>query len=325
MTLVDWRHLDARALALVFARERARWLVELGWETRDSWLQVERARTTWGLPGIAAVDESGRVRGLTFFHASGSRFELGGVFAEAADLRQRLLDAAVDVCTEAGGECLSAFLYAGASPSEAVLTGQGFKVERFDYLTVEGARVRGCEGAREGARVRGCEGTEVQASDLHVRDWRKTDVDALAALLHVSYDQTAAARFVTEPTRDGWRRYVANLVEQTACGVVVPRLTRLAWWRDGLVGAVLVTALAPGTAHVAQLAVHPDWRRRHLAGTLLDETLSLARSAGYTRTTLLTGTRNVAAQALYRGRGFTASAQFLSATLPLAGRVARAS
>ena len=80
MTIVDWREVDARALALVFARERARWLVELGWETRESWMHVERARSTWGLPGIAVIDESGRVRGLTFFHETHGRFDIGGVF-----------------------------------------------------------------------------------------------------------------------------------------------------------------------------------------------------------------------------------------------------
>ena len=167
MKIVDWRQVDARALALVFARERARWIVELGWETQESWLQVERARTTWGLPGLAAIDDSGRVRGLTFFHASGSRFEVGGVFAESDKTREALLDAAIEICEETGGDDLKAFLYAGASPSAEQLTGRGFVLERVrlleggDWRGCGGAGVRRCEGRCEGARVRGCDGAGV--------------------------------------------------------------------------------------------------------------------------------------------------------------------
>ena len=135
MTIVDWRQVDARALALVFARERARWLVELGWDTREAWVQVERARTTWGLPGLAALDESGRVRGLTFFQETNGNYDIGGVFADSESTRRQLLDAAIAVCEEAGGEELTAFLYAGASPSVEHMTGCGLSLQQFDYLT----------------------------------------------------------------------------------------------------------------------------------------------------------------------------------------------
>lgn len=312
-TIVDWRDVDARALALVFARERARWLVELGWETRDSWLHIERARTTWGLPGLAAVDDGGRVRGLTFFHANGPRFDLGGVFAESPHIRQSLLDAAISVCDDAGGVEMAAFLYEGACPDATALASRGFVVEPAHYLSLTLDKVNPAPVGSEDPQVM-------------IRDWRREDVGRVAELLHRSYDETAARRFVPDGGEAGWRDYLDRLIRHAPCGSVLPSCTRLASVAELLVGAVLVTELGPGTAHLAQVVVHPDWRRRGLGGELVDEAVQRIRAAGYGRVTLLASAVNGAAQSLYRDRGFATVATFLSATRVLgASRAARAS
>ncbi len=313
MTIVDWRDVDARALALVFARERARWLVELGWETRDSWIHIERARTTWGLPGLAAVDDGGRVRGLTFFHAHGRRYDLGGVFAESPHVRQALLDAAVSVCDDAGGDELAAFMYEGACPDMPTLASRGFAVESVHYLAMPLDKAP--------AASRGSDDPQVL-----MRDWRPEDLRRVAELLHRGYDESAARRFVPEVTESGWRDYLDRLVRHAPCGSILPSCTRLALVAELLVGAVVVTELGPGTAHLAQVVVHPDWRRRGLAGELLDDALQRSRSAGYSRATLLAAATNSPAQSLYRDRGFTPAATFISATRSLgSSRAARAS
>ena len=308
MTIVDWRQVDARGLALVYARERARWLVELGWETRESWLHVERARTTWGLPGLAAIDDGGRVRGLTLFHATGARFDIGGVFAESTAVREALIDAAVTVCDDAGGEEVAAFLYTPDSGTRELFQARGFAVDRVDYLTL----------ALDGERARP-RGGEEGKTKVALRDWQAGDVEVLASLLHASYDSASARRFVPDASAQGWSLYVARLVQHHACGKVLPSATRLAFADGMLVGAVFVTELGPATAHIAQVAVHPAWRRKGLSSALIDEATRLARAMSYTRITLLASTSNAAAQALYRDRGFVESGMFLAATKSLVG------
>jgi len=303
MNIVDWRTLDPRALALVFARERVRWLRELGWETRESWVHVERARVTWGLPGLAAVDEGGRVRGLTFFHQSGARFDLGGVFAESDRIREALLDAVETTCRERGGTELVAFLYSAAFAPLDSLAARGYVADAVDYLTRPLEHWSRGQGSRDPQIV------------LH--GWQDGRQEDVAMLLAASYDRATAARFIPEPGLEGWRHYVSTMVQHAVCGPMLERCTRLAYVADLIVGAVLVTELGPGTTHVMQVAVHPDWRRRGLAGELLSEAVSAAGREGYQRMTLLAASRNDAAQALYRAQGFTPAATFVSASKAL--------
>lgn len=301
MTIVDWRRVDARALAVVFARERARWLLELGWETRESWMHVERARTTWGLPGLAAIDDGGRVRGLTFFHQTDGRCDIGGVFAESDGVREALLDAAVSVCATAGAEEVAAFVYATDLSIGRILSARGFDREDVHYLSL----------ALDEAKL-----PEEGSPDdrLSVRAWQAGDATAMAPLLHVSYDVAAAHRFVPDATEQGWRHYVGNLVEHEACGRILPSASRMVVAGDALVGAVLVTDLGPATAHIAQVAIHPGWRRLGLAGALLDQAARRVRAAGYARMTLLAAASNAAALRLYRDRGFVEAGTFIAAT-----------
>jgi ribosomal protein S18 acetylase RimI-like enzyme len=80
---------------------------------------------------------------------------------------------------------------------------------------------------------------------------------------------------------------------------------------DGrMIALVMMTALGPGVAHVAQVAVHPECRGRGLAGKLLDRALGLAHAAGRSRATLLVEDGARAARTLYARRGFRFCATF---------------
>ncbi len=61
-------------------------------------------------------------------------------------------------------------------------------------------------------------------------------------------------------------------------------------------------------AHITNLGVHPDWRRRGLGEALARATLAFARGMGLARATLEVRAGNQAAIALYRKLGFTAVA-----------------
>jgi ribosomal-protein-alanine N-acetyltransferase len=75
----------------------------------------------------------------------------------------------------------------------------------------------------------------------------------------------------------------------------------------------MMTALGPGVAHVAQVAVHPERRGKGLAGKLLDRALGLAHAAGRSRATLLVEDGATTARSLYARLGFRPCAGFVAA------------
>jgi ribosomal protein S18 acetylase RimI-like enzyme len=81
---------------------------------------------------------------------------------------------------------------------------------------------------------------------------------------------------------------------------------------------VLATRIAPGTVHLAQVAVHPTRRREGLASRLVDDACRLAASRGARLVTLLVGEHNAAARALYQQLGFTERAAFVAGMLSYA-------
>ena len=83
---------------------------------------------------------------------------------------------------------------------------------------------------------------------------------------------------------------------------------------DRLRGMVLTTALQRDTAHVAQIAIDPAYRRRGLARALMQAALQRAAAAGYWRMTLLVAEDNAAARELYASLGFEPHGHFLYAT-----------
>ena len=74
----------------------------------------------------------------------------------------------------------------------------------------------------------------------------------------------------------------------------------------------MVTAVGPATAHLAQIAVHPDDRRNGIARALLCGLLPAAGRQGFSRMSLLVSAENTAALDLYRALGFTARDEFLA-------------
>jgi ribosomal protein S18 acetylase RimI-like enzyme len=145
--------------------------------------------------------------------------------------------------------------------------------------------------------------------------WQPTDVAGAAELLAAAYG-TSGAAFAPNNQPEEWRRYVRNLVEQTAVGELLPASTCVLRDGDRLAALVLVTRIASTTAHLAQVAVHPDWRRRKLAATLVDCACARAAAEGCRLATLLVSAGNAPARALYDRLGFRAVGAFVAASRP---------
>jgi [ribosomal protein S18]-alanine N-acetyltransferase len=74
---------------------------------------------------------------------------------------------------------------------------------------------------------------------------------------------------------------------------------------DGQIAAMLVLWLIVDEAHIATIAVHPDFRRQGIGEEILIQALRAAQSEGARRAFLEVRAGNTAAQALYKKYGFT--------------------
>jgi ribosomal protein S18 acetylase RimI-like enzyme len=144
-----------------------------------------------------------------------------------------------------------------------------------------------------------------QMQDCVTDGWRHGDIARAAALLEAAYSPDAARYFAPNGTLDEWHRYVATMVNQAPCGVLDASLTRVVRDGDRLQALALVTFMSPSTAHLAQLAISPEWRRRGRARHLVREVQSLAVQAGFQQLTLLVARSNDPARRLYESLGFS--------------------
>jgi ribosomal protein S18 acetylase RimI-like enzyme len=293
MMLRDWRAADAATVRACYDREQAHWRDALSWDTAWTWETIEQARTASGLPGFLAVDATGRVRGWTFFVVEDGRLDIGGLVADDEAATAALVDGAMVTAEEIGTEQVACFILDRAPGLATAFRERGFDIERFDYLSLPLAD-----------RPQPKPGLPPDA-------WRQDDLPAADDLLAAAYTPEAARHFA--PDGD-WRRYVSGLISQAGCGTFDPALTRVVRGATQLDGLIVVTRLGPATAHVAQVAVHPERRGRGMARALVATAAAAAAAAGNIEMTLLVGERNTPARRLYSSMGFVPRASFVAAT-----------
>jgi ribosomal protein S18 acetylase RimI-like enzyme len=297
VNVCDWRDAAPETVAPLYQHGQRRWLLELGWDTSAAWTQIEQARTTWGLPGLLAVDDAGQVQGWTYFYAHDGTLQVGGLAADTALATRAILDALVELSKADGIGRMSCFVFEEAPELRAELTRRGLRPEHFLYLSRD---LQGHHGGVDRPRV---------------DRWKTGDARRVATLLRDAYDAADAIHFAPGHTTAAWERYVGNLVEQTGLGRFDPDATCIVDSGGRLEAAVLMTTLSRDTAHVAQVAVHPSRRREGLAAALVEEACSRAALAGRRRATLLVAAANEPARRLYDGLGFKPCATFVAASI----------
>lgn len=291
MTIRDWRGVDPAVVGELYERERRHWRDALDWDTAWTWATVEQARAARTLPGLVALDAAGRVEGWTFFIAERGTLHIGALVAESSAVTAALLDAALGC---AGDEDAAAcFILSRAPGLEQALLLRGFDVEPFHYLALTLTPAEGLP------------------ADGEVGDaWLDTDAEPASALLAAAYGAGAGVHFA--PTGD-WKTYLSGLIHQAGCGVFDARMTRVVRGEQRLEALVAVTNLSERTAHVAQVAVHPEQRGRGLASRLVCLAARAAAVDGRSLLTLIVGDRNMAARHVYDAMGFSKRATFVAA------------
>ena len=296
MNVRDWRDAEPADTQLLYAREQDFWVRDLSWDASSSWREIEQARTTWGLPGRIAIDHKRTVRGWSYYMPDGETLHIGGIAAETKEATAGLLDAALEMASVPPRPVrVSCFVPDRAEGFEAALADRGFVCEHYHYLS------RPLTQPSDGA------------GPVEAEGWRDADVMDAAELLRTAYGEHGL-HFAPRGTLTEWEHYTRGLVERPGCGDLEPLLTRVARDAGHMIALVLATRVAPGTIHLAQVAVHPGRRREGFARRLVDEACRLAQPRAARQATLLVGEKNTAARKLYASMGFEPRATFIAAT-----------
>lgn len=296
LRLEEWRNLPAAETARLYARERARWLEALHWESTPSWAIVEAAREAGQLPGFVARAAGDELQGWTFFLVRGGTLQVGALVGDRADIVRGLLDAVLASPEADLARRYQCFVFPESGSVQVALERRRFAVEHYLYLE----RSLGTDASLD--------------ERLEARAWREADLPEAVRLLARAYAGTGSARcFAPDGRLDEWTTYLGQLVRTEACGRFVPDESFSLDRPGGLGGVILATRLDPATSHIAQIAIDPSSRRQGRARALVAAATRAARERGAERQTLLVASANAAARALYDQLGFRERGRFIFA------------
>jgi ribosomal protein S18 acetylase RimI-like enzyme len=306
MIVEDWRDLDPRELAALYRSESARYRSALQWDLEPSCRIIEDARASGRLPGLVVRRGDGEIAGWTYFVVYEGILQIGALVAESASALRRLLDHVLQSTEASYCRSLTAFLYPSSPSLLAALERQRFMVERHPYL----ARPVAC--GPSAATVR-----KGLSPEFRLRLLGEVDPADVVRLSARSYAGMSEARcFAPDGRLDQWAHYLGQLLATPACGRYLPTASFAIERRDSreLAGAMVVTALAPETAHIAQIVVDPACRRAGLAAELVGASLAQVREDGYSVLSLIVAEANAPARGLYARLGFSETASFVFAS-----------
>lgn len=292
----DWRDAPADRIAPLYAAEVKRWASVLEWEAAANFEQVELGRRIGHVRGVLAIGENGAVAGWSFYLASPQHLQIGGFVASSEACTNAMLAAIFADEAGANARRTTFFAYSDAPGLAPALRKRGQTVDRYFYL------------ARD----------LVAATRYPLRDarrWSPTDVPGAAELMRRAYAQTDAARpFAPGGTAAEWADYVTQLASGPGCGQLLDdACVSVSLGPDRLCGVVLVSRIAPSTAHLVQLATDPSMRRRGLGSALLMAACSGAHRGGFRRMTIMVSGKNAVARRMYQSAGFEVAASFIAA------------
>jgi ribosomal protein S18 acetylase RimI-like enzyme len=306
MTLQDWRDLGPGELDGAYDAECRRYRGALAWDLEASCRIIEDARRAGRLPGLVVRDGRGAIAGWTYFIVHEGVLQIGGLVANSAARVRRMLDRVLQSPEATYARALTAFVFPASSSLQAAFERQRFGVERHAYLSRPIAAGPAAETVRKGL-----------APAFRLRPLTEVDPAEVVRLTARAYAGMAETRcFAPDGRLDQWAHYLGQLLATPACGRYLPGGSFAVERREtrDLAGAVITTALARETAHIAQIVVDPSHRRAGLAAELVAAALESARLDGYADLSLIVAEANAPARSLYARLGFAETASFIFAS-----------
>lgn len=302
--LIDWRTAAASTVAAAIAAEAERWRVEFAWSVEDAWKSIEPARVAGRLPGVIALDDSGRVTGWTCFLTHHGALQVAVLTARTPDVTADLVDAIITSPEAAAASLHVVCVRDGAPALRTALAHRGFAVTTYRYLTARPHTV-----AESAGRVLA---PDQAASAL--REWDAADIEPMVRLCQDAYADSREVRaFAPQGTHGEWHDYVAGLLTGPGCGRFDREASVVIGDHQQLSAALIATDLGEGTGHIAQIVVDPAAQHRRIGTTMVRHAAEVFDERDYARVTLLVSEANTRAAHLYDQLGFRNRSSFVVA------------
>jgi len=308
--ILDLRLVRGRALTELFAEEQQMWRDELHWDFRPSVEMIRKHVEAQSLPGFAARSR-GRMAGYCFYVYEDEKGLLGDLYVMSAHRGEQLRADGAGIATLLVEQALDALerspvvrrieaqlIGFGLEPLAPLFETRGFRVfpRLFFYRAFAPGDAWPAAADSPGAVVRG---------------WVDADFDPMAELIVVAYANHVDSQINDHYSgRAGALRFLKNIVLFPVCGVFQRDCSLVALADGRLVGAVLVSMVAPRIGHITQLCLHPAWQGRGLGRRLMEAALGRMTAKGYHGVSLTVTAENHGAVALYRKLGFETLKEF---------------
>lgn len=274
----------------LIAEEREDWKQRLHWDATELGEALHLAASARLLTG-SAVLVGRRMAGYLSAHVSQDAFRPCSIRIrpDAPPETARLLVETALALPEAQGRHLEAqltvFEHQDALDAAFVARGAGLVTRQW----LEVAIPEEASGAPS-ALVRPWSGDHLEAC---AETLARAHQGGVEALINASFRSPEAAA-----------AYLRDVVRGPGCGYFQPWASSLALENGRVIGFCLVTTVAPGVAHLPQVAVCPEGQGRGLGAALLRRAWRAARAEGCRRMTLSVSLENEMARRWYERSGF---------------------
>jgi len=312
--VLDLRHFAAPLLRGVLEAEGEIWKQRLHWDYRASAKLLMQYLDSHMLPGYVALD-AGQVTGYVFCVYEETKAVIGDVFAmtevdsgavygpEAArEVEDTLLRHLFETLLNSPqlNRIESQLLLHPSGTHAEVFRRHGFRVFRRLFM------VRSLAGTRAEVHV------DLPA-ELELRAWRDDDLAGAGRVIAEAYHGHTDSRINDQYCSvQGSMRFLHNIARYSGCGVFAPQVSHVVLDRQTreMVAVVLGSRVSPQSGHITQLCVHPRYRRRGLARTLLSVAAACFVRLGAGEISLTVTEANTDAVELYRQDGYDVTHTF---------------
>lgn len=300
LEVIDLSRVSAVALEPLWEREIRHWRETLGWDVRGAIRGLKRAVERGSVAGKVALAGE-EVLGYGYFGVEGRRGVVSGLVAPhgSSIVGEALVSAVLEEMESVGvGRVETQFMGFEAPWLTPCFEARGFETCWREFLR---RPVTGLSSASS------LEARASEARGVLVLPWSGWNLSEMAQLMEQAHRGGVDAS-VNELYRstEGCRLLLNNIARQRGCGE--PLLSASMVARDGATdraaGFALVTEIAPGHGHLAQIAVAPAYQRRGVGTLLLANVLRQLEASECESISLMYSTANRRAGSLYRAAAF---------------------
>ena len=294
LEVIDIRRFEPGDFSPLFEAEAQAWNGELRWDYAPAARVISNCLADKRLTGYALVHE-GRIEGYSFFISEGEKGLVGDFFV-APGFRQHalnLLNHVLETLTATPGvsRVEAQLPHFNVEELEPCFRDYGFKTYLRRFMALDLA----ARPPRRPPPGFGIEPWERRHDHLAAEFIFRTYRGHIDAVINDQY-----------ASHEGAERLIDNVFELRGCGEPLSPASLVAFHRSTqkMAGLVALTTVRPGTAHIPQVAVAPEFQSEGLGSALLDRAFREALHRGNREVTLTVTDLNQGARRLYERLGF---------------------